>query len=232
MKGVILAGGKGSRLRPLTNFTNKHLLPIYNKPMIYYPIKILIDMGIKEILIISDPEYVNHFFKLLSSEKKFNVKFSYVSKKETGGIGKVLGLAKDFADKDSIAVVLGDNIFEEKFNISNYDEGAMIFLKEVDDPERFGVAEVKKDKVISIEEKPLKPKSNLAVTGLYIYDKNVFDYIKKLNNKRKIEITDINNIYLKKGKLKANFVKGYWVDAGTFESLFKANNLVKKKNKK
>jgi glucose-1-phosphate thymidylyltransferase len=229
MKGVILAGGTGSRLAPLTNVTNKHLLPIYNKPMIYYPLQTLLDMGIKEILIVSGPGHAGHFLNLLGSGKKFNAKFSYAIQDEAGGIAQALGLAEDFSDKDSVAVILGDNIFEDKFDVSAYNEGAMIFLKEVNDPQRFGVAQVENDKVISIEEKPKNPKSNLAVTGLYIYDKNVFEIIKTLkpSGRGELEITDVNNAYIKNNKMQANFVNGFWTDAGTFDSLLRASNLVK-----
>ena len=234
MKGIILAGGTGSRLSPLTDVTNKHLLPIYDKPMIYYPIKTLIDMRINEILIVSGPGHAGHFLNLLGSGKKFDAKFSYAIQEEAGGIAQALGLAEDFADEDSIAVILGDNVFEDKFDLSNYNNGAMIFLKEVTDPERFGVAEVKEDKVISIEEKPKNPKSDFAVTGLYVYDKNVFEIIKTLkpSNRGELEITDVNNAYIKDNKMQANFVKGYWTDAGTFESLIKAGNLVRNKGEK
>jgi len=234
MKGVILAGGTGSRLSPLTDVTNKHLLPVYNKPMIYYPLNTLLGMGITEILIVSGPGHAGHFLNLLGSGKKFNAKFSYAIQEEAGGIAQALGIAEDFADADSIAVILGDNIFEDNFDLSNYSDGAMIFLKEVTDPQRFGVAEVENDNVISIEEKPKLPKTNLAVTGLYVYDNAVFEIIKTLkpSGRGELEITDVNNSYIKRGKMNANFVKGYWTDAGTFESLFRASKLVKEKESK
>lgn len=233
MKGIVLAGGTGSRLLPLTKVTNKHLLPIYNKPMIYYPIETLTSMGIKEILIVSGPGHAGHFLNLLGSGKEFNAKFSYAIQEEAGGIAQALGLAEDFADEEPITVILGDNIFEEKFDLKEYSSGAMLFLKKVPDPQRFGVAEVKDDKIISIEEKPKEPKSDYAVTGLYVYDSEVFDIIKTLkpSNRGELEITDVNNAYLKKNKLNANFIKGYWTDAGTFESLIRANNLVRNKIK-
>ncbi|MFA5125787.1 MAG: sugar phosphate nucleotidyltransferase [archaeon] len=232
MKGIILAGGTGSRLLPLTKVTNKHLLPVYDKPMIYYPIKTLIDMGIKEILIVSGSGHAGHFLNLLGSGKEFSVKFSYAIQEEAGGIAQALGLAEDFADQDNIAVILGDNIFEDKFDLSDYKKGAINFLKEVSDPQRFGVAELKGDKVISIEEKPVQPKSNFAVTGLYVYDKDVFNIIKNLKPSKRgeLEITDVNNAYLKKDQLVAKFVSGYWSDAGTFESLIRASNLVRSKH--
>lgn len=232
MKGIILAGGTGSRLLPLTKVTNKHLLPVYNKPMIYYPLETLIGMGIKDILIISGPGHAGHFLNLLGSGKEFGVKLSYAIQEEAGGIAQALGLAEDFADTDAVSVILGDNIYEDKFDLSNYKSGAKIFLKEVNDPQRFGVAEIVGDKVVSIEEKPTNPKSNFAVTGLYVYDNSVFSIIKTLKPSKRgeLEITDVNNAFIKEGKMKADFVKGYWSDAGTFESLIRASNLVFEKS--
>ncbi len=234
MKGIILAGGTGSRLLPLTKVTNKHLLPVYDKPMIYYPLETLIGMGIKDILIISGPGHAGHFLNLLGSGKEFGVKLSYAIQEEAGGIAQALGLAEDFADTDNVSVILGDNIYEDKFDLSDYKSGAKIFLKEVNDPQRFGVAEIVGDKVVSIEEKPKTPKSNFAVTGLYVYDNSVFSIIKNLkpSQRGELEITDVNNAYLKLGKMKADFVKGYWSDAGTFESLIRASNLVFEKSLK
>jgi len=232
MKGVILAGGTGSRMMPLTKVTNKHLLPVYNKPMIYYPLQTLINAGIREILIISGPGHAGHFVNLLGSGKDFGVKLSYEIQDEAGGIAQALGLAEDFADDDSIAVILGDNIFQDGFekDIMNFSDGSMIFLKEVEDPERFGVAELDGDRVIGIKEKPKNPKSNFAVTGLYVYDKNVFSIIGQLkpSDRGELEITDVNNYYVKKGDMKAIHVRGYWSDAGTFESLLRASQLVRK----
>ncbi len=236
MKGVILAGGTGSRLYPLTKVTNKHLLPVYDKPMIYYPLKTLIDAGIKDILIVSGKEHAGGFLKLLGSGEEFNVRLTYEIQDKAGGIAQALSLAEKFADKEKIIVVLGDNIIED--SIKNYaeqfekDDSAFIFLKEVDKPERFGVADLKEKKVVSIEEKPKKPKSNFAVTGIYMYSSEVFQIIKTLkpSGRNELEITDVNNAFIKKGKLKANFLKGYWSDAGTFESLFHAAQLVKNKN--
>ena len=234
MKGIILAGGTGSRLLPLTKVTNKHLLPVYNKPMIYYPLETLIGMGIKDILIISGPGHAGHFLNLLGSGKEFGVKLSYAIQEEAGGIAQALGLAEDFADTDAVSVILGDNIYEDKFDLSDYKSGAKIFLKEVNDPQRFGVAEIVGDKVVSIEEKPTNPKSNFAVTGLYVYDNSVFSIIKTLKPSKRgeLEITDVNNAFIKEGKMKADFVKGYWSDAGTFESLIRASNLVFEKSLK
>jgi glucose-1-phosphate thymidylyltransferase len=233
MKGVILAGGTGSRLGMLTRVTNKHLLPVYDKPMIMYPIETLKNMGICNIIIVSGPGHAGHFVNLLGSGKEFGVKLSYEIQDEAGGIAQALSLAEDFADNDSVAVILGDNIFEDKFDISRYSGGAMIFLKEVTDPERFGVAELKGDEVIGIEEKPKKPKSNLAVTGLYIYDKDVFRVIKTLkpSARGELEITDVNNEYISRGKMQAEKVEGFWSDAGTFDSLMRSSALVLRKSK-
>lgn len=234
MKGIILAGGTGSRMMPLTKVTNKHLLPVYNKPMIYYPLHTLIDAGIKDILIISGKGHAGDFLELLGSGKEFGVKLSYAIQEEAGGIAQALGLAEDFADNESVCVILGDNIFEDKIKINDFKTGSMIFLKQVPDPHRFGVAELKGNKVIGVEEKPRTPKSNYAVTGLYVYDEQVFDIIKTLkpSGRGELEITDVNNAYLKKGKMKAFMLKGFWTDAGTFESLFRANDLIRQKTNK
>jgi len=231
MKGVILAGGTGSRMLPLTKVTNKHLLPIYNKPMIYYPLQTLIDAGIKEVLIVSGPGHAGDFVNLLGSGKDFGVRLSYEIQDEAGGIAQALGLAKNFADEDNITIILGDNIFEDKFDLMDYTGGAMIFLKEVDDAQRFGVAELSGKEVVSIEEKPKRPKSNLAVTGLYVYDKHVFDIIRTLkpSARGELEITDVNNEYIKRKKMQAKIVNGFWSDAGTFESLFRASTLIRDK---
>jgi len=234
MKGVILAGGTGSRLEPCTKVTNKHLLPVYNKPMIYYPLFTLINAGIKEILIVSGPEHSGHILNVLGSGKKFKVKLTYEIQDLPLGIANALSLAEDFADIQSLAVILGDNIFQDpikkyvkEFEINS--EGAAIFLKKVVDPERFGVPVFKNKKIIKIEEKPSKPKSNYAVTGLYFYDKNVFDIVRNLKPSKRgeYEISDTNNAYLNEGKLKYHVVKGFWGDAGTFSSLFRASKLVK-----
>lgn len=233
MKGVILAGGTGSRLLPLTKVTNKHLLPIYNKPMIYYPLYTLINSGIKDIMIISGREHAGHFLGLLGSGKDFGVNFKYAVQEEAGGIAQALSLVESFVGNDSVAVILGDNIFENHFKeeVLNFNKGAKIFLKEVPDPKRFGIAEIDFNKIISINEKPQHPKSNYAVTGLYLYDCNVFDIIEELkpSERGELEITDVNNGYLNKGQLKYSIFKGYWSDAGTFDSLLKAILLVSKK---
>jgi len=236
MKGVILAGGTGSRMMPCTKVTNKHLLPVYDKPMIFYPLQTMIDGGIKDILIVSGPGHAGHFLNLLGSGKDFGVKLTFEIQDKAGGIAQALGLAESFADEGPVIVILGDNIFEDsiKKDVQNFKGGAKIFLKEVHDPERFGVAELKGDKVMSIEEKPKKPKSNWAVTGLYIYDADVFKVIKTLkpSARGELEITDVNNYYVKKGKMEAAFLKGFWSDAGTFDSLLRASQLVKEKKSK
>ena len=231
MKGVVLAGGFGTRLLPLTKITNKHLLPVWDKPMIYYPIQTLVDAGIKEILIVSGPEHSGHFLRLLGSGKEFGVKFTYEIQEEAGGIAQALGLAEDFAGNNSVAVVLGDNIFGEKFDFSDFRGGARIFLMKVPDPQRFGVPKLEGDKVVLIEEKPKEPKSSYAVTGLYIYDNEVFKVIRTLKSSARgeLEITDVNNAYIKRGELTYSILDGWWTDAGTFESLLRANNLVAKK---
>lgn len=233
MKGIILAGGTGSRLYPLTKVTNKHLLPVYDKPMIYYPMQTLIDAGIKDILVVSGPGHAGDFLNLLGSGKEFGIKLNYTIQDKAGGIAEALGLAEDFAEDDNgLITILGDNIFEDKFEISDFKEGGRIFLKEVDNPCRFGVAEVKGNKVIGIEEKPKEPKSSYAVTGCYIYNKDVFNIIKTLkpSHRGELEITDVNNYYIKKGKMDCRILKGQWTDAGTFDSLVKAS-LMMQKNK-
>jgi glucose-1-phosphate thymidylyltransferase len=239
MKGVILAGGLGTRLTPITKVTNKHLLPVYNKPMIYYPLETLINAGIKDILIVSGPEHSGHFLRLLGSGKDFGVKLTYEIQEEPNGIAHALSLAEDFVEGESFVAILGDNIFED--NISEFakefekmGEGACVLLKEVPDANRFGVAEVKGDKIVSIEEKPKNPKSNYATVGLYMYDRTVFDIIRTLkpSARGQYEITDVNNAYLKKGQLKYFIMKGFWSDAGTFESLFRAATFVKEREEK
>jgi len=232
MKGIILAGGTGSRLEPCTKVTNKHLLPVYNKPMIYYPLQTLIDAGMKEIIIVSGKGHAGHFVNLLGSGKDFGVKLSYEVQDEAGGIAQALSLTETFCEKQSMMVILGDNIFEDTFVVNDFSNGAKVYLKEVPDPQRFGVADINSDgKVLSIEEKPTKPKSHYAVTGLYLYDPAVFDVIRKLEPSKRgeLEITDVNNAYLKRSGLRSVMVKGFWSDAGTFESLYHATNLVMRK---
>jgi dTDP-4-dehydrorhamnose reductase/glucose-1-phosphate thymidylyltransferase short form len=230
MKGIILAGGTGSRLYPLTKVTNKHLLPVYDKPMIYYPLETLVAAGIKDIMIVSGRGHVGHFLELLGSGKEFGVRLTYEIQEGAGGIAQALGLAESWAGTDSVAVILGDNIFQDdiKKDVEAFESGAKIFLKEVPDAHRFGVAEVKGSRVLGIEEKPKAPKSNLAVTGLYLYDAGVFAIIKTLkpSGRGELEITDVNNAYIRRGAMEFAVLKGFWSDAGTFESLLRASMMV------
>ncbi len=241
MKGVILAGGLGTRLYPLTHATNKHLLPVYDKPMIYYPIQTLIRAGIKEILVVVSGPYSGHFIHVLKNGKEFGInhlEYAYQEKPD-GGIADALSLAEDFADEQSVAVILGDNTTDADISkpIQEFTDGATIFLKKVPDPKRFGVPrfdENDQSKIVEIIEKPKDPPSEYAVTGLYIYDKEVFRYIKecKPSWRGELEITDINNAYLKQQKLTGARLDGYWLDAGTFDTLFSAGEYWAKKGKK
>jgi glucose-1-phosphate thymidylyltransferase len=239
MKGIVLAGGLGTRLLPLTKVTNKHLLPIYNKPMIYYPVETLVQAGIQEILIVTGGNNAGEFLRLLGNGKEFGLKhIHYTYQEGEGGIAEALGLAEHFADEEPIVVILGDNIIEGdiKKAVTRFQKqgrGAKILLKEVDDPERFGVAEIHEDKVVHIEEKPREPKSNYAVTGIYMYDSTVFDIIHGLepSQRGELEITDVNNAYIKRGEMSFDILEGWWTDAGTFESLFRANALLSEKMK-
>jgi len=234
MKGVVLAGGLGTRLNPLTKITNKHLLPVYNKPMIFYPIETLIKAGITDIMIVTGGSYAGDFLRLMGNGKEFGLKhINYTYQEGEGGIADALSLAEYFADGEPICVILGDNLIEKNIvrAVEKYrkqKDGAKIILKEVPDPERFGVAEMKKGKLLRIVEKPVKPESNLAVIGIYMYDSTVFDIIKTLkpSNRGELEITDVNNAYIRKGKMTWETLQGWWTDAGTFESLLRANVLV------
>lgn len=233
MKGIILAGGTGSRMHPNTKVTNKHLLPVYNKPMIYYPIEKLVEAGIESIMIVSGPGHAGHLLNLLGSGKEFGVKFSYEIQDEAGGIAQALGLCEDFADEERVAVILGDNIFQDSIagaveDFIKQPAGAKVFIKEVGDPNRFGVAEIDGDKIVGIEEKPQHPKSNFAVTGLYMYDKQVWNVLKTLkpSGRGELEITDVNNFYVKERQMTFEELNGWWTDAGTFPSWFRANRLV------
>ena len=241
MKGVILAGGTGSRLYPLTHATNKHLLPIYDKPMIYHVINTLTKSGITDITIVLGGESVGDFIRLLGDGNKHGATFSYVYQETPGGIAEALYLTKPIIEGEKIAVILGDNIFEETFEteinyFKNTDCNCLLFLKEVDEPERFGVVAFDKEGMIdSIEEKPEKPKSNKAVTGLYFYDENVFNVIQKIildvgySKRGELEITDVNNYYINNYKTQGRLLEGFWSDAGTFDTLLKTSNFIKSK---
>jgi glucose-1-phosphate thymidylyltransferase len=234
MKGVILAGGLGTRLYPLTKVTNKHLLPVYDKPMIYFPIQTLINAGIDDILIVTGGNNAGDFLKLLGNGKEFGLKhINYTYQEGEGGIAQALSLAEFFASGEEICVVLGDNIIEKNIrraveNFKRQKGGAKILLKEVPDPQRFGVPELKGDRIVRIEEKPKRPRSQYAVIGIYLYDQEVFNIIKTLkpSDRGELEITDVNNWYIEKGLMTWDILEGWWTDAGTFESLLRANQLV------
>ncbi|MGH9406827.1 MAG: sugar phosphate nucleotidyltransferase [Terriglobia bacterium] len=234
MKGVVLAGGTGSRLHPLTRVTNKHLLPVYDRPMIYYPIQTLVDAGIKDILLVTGGQNAGEFLRLLGNGKSFGLKhLNYTYQEGEGGIADALRLAQHFADGQPICVVLGDNLIETDIidarqAFERQEGGARILLKDVPDPERFGVPVFDGDRIIRVEEKPKVPRSNYAVIGIYMYDGTVFDRIAKLkpSGRGEFEITDVNNQYLAEDSLSHSILEGWWTDAGTFESLLRANNLV------
>jgi len=232
MKGIVLAGGTGSRLFPLTKVTNKHLLPVGNKPMIYHPIEKLIEADIAEILVVTGVEHMGHVVALLGSGADFGCRFTYKVQDQAGGIAQALSLAENFVHGDSMCVILGDNIFQDSIDsfVKSYlkqKTGAKIILKEVPDPHRFGVAELRGSKVRRITEKPAHPRTNWAVTGVYFYDDEVFEIIRKLkpSGRGEYEITDVNNHYIKQDKMTYGFFKGWWTDAGTFESLKRADEL-------
>lgn len=232
MKGIILAGGTGSRLYPLSKVTNKHLLPVGKVPMIYHPISKLKAAGVKKIMIITGKEHAGAIVNLLGSGFEMGLKFTYRIQDQAGGIAQALGLAEDYVGMDKCVVILGDNIFEdgiEKFvqNFENQKHGAKVLVKQVGDPSRYGVAEFFEDKIAGIEEKPEKPKTNYCVTGIYMYDAGVFDIIRTLrpSGRGELEITDVNNEYIKRGTLTYDILEGWWTDAGTFESLSLANSL-------
>lgn len=237
MKGVILAGGLGKRLYPLTKITNKHLLPIYCKPMVYYPLETLIEAGIKEILIVTGGNNAGDFLRLLGNGSEFGLRhLNYTYQPGEGGIAQALSLAEHFVGEDKVVVILGDNIVEK--SIASYVQrfeqqslGSRVLLKEVEDPERFGVAQLQGDRIVSIEEKPRYPKSRYIVTGIYMYDSKVFDIIRTLkpSDRGELEITDVNNFYVKNGEMQYDILEGWWSDAGTFESLLRANQLAAQK---
>jgi len=234
VKGVVLAGGLGSRLRPLTAITNKHLLPVYDRPMIYYPIQTLVNAGITDIMIVTGGNSAGDFLRLLGNGKAFGLKhLNYTYQEGEGGIAEALSLVEHFAAKDSVCVVLGDNIIEGNIAVAvqaykNQGRGAKIILKKVPDPARFGVPELSGQNVLRIEEKPSAPRSEYAVIGIYMYDGEVFDIIRTLkpSGRGELEITDVNNAYIKRGQMTWEELVGWWTDAGTFESLLRASNLV------
>jgi glucose-1-phosphate thymidylyltransferase len=234
MKGIVLAGGTGSRLYPLTKITNKHLLPVYDKPMIYYPIQTLVDAGIRDLLIVTGGRNSGDFLRLLANGKEFGLKhINYTYQEGEGGIAEALALAEHFAEGEKICVILGDNIIEGSIresveSFTRQDRGAKILLKEVSDAGRFGVAEIEGDKIVGIEEKPERPKSNFAVTGVYMYDESVFEKTRHLkpSARGELEITDVNNAYIRESTMTFGYLEGWWTDAGTFDSLMRAANLV------
>ena len=234
MKGVVLAGGTGTRLNPLTRVTNKHLLPVFDKPMVYYPIQTLVNAGIQEILLVTGGKNAGDFLRLLGNGRPFGLKhLNYTYQEGEGGIAEALGLAEYFAAGEQICVVLGDNIIENNIchaveAFKKQKEGAKVLLKEVEDAQRFGVAEIQDSRVVGIEEKPAAPKSKYAVIGVYLYDATVFQKIRRLkpSGRGELEISDVNNFYIQEGKLSYEILEGWWTDAGTFDSLLRANKLV------
>lgn len=241
MKGIILAGGNGSRLSPLTDVTNKHLLPVYDEPMLYKVIHTMVNSGITNIQIVLGGDSVGDIVRLIGDGSQFGANVSYVYQEGAGGIAEAISLTEDFVDGEKVAIILGDNIFEDDFEEyvkefeDDYSNECYLFLKEVDDPERFGVAELDGEKVINIEEKPDEPKSNYAVTGLYFYNGNVYDIIKHVedeigySDRGELEITDVNNMYIQRGSAKAVKVDGFWSDAGKFDTLMRSANFIQKK---
>lgn len=237
MKGVILAGGFGTRLYPLTFATNKHLLPVFDKPMVFYPIQTLVSAGVKEIIVITGGPHAGHFLRVLKNGKELGVKhLEYAFQENKGGIADALSLAEDFADGGPVVAILGDNTTDADISqaLKDFKEGGLIFLKKVSDPERFGVPVFdprNKRKIIKIEEKPKKPKSSFAVTGLYVYDNQVFDFIRQCRPSRRgeLEITDVNNFYVRADQMHWESLDGYWLDAGTFRTLYLANKYWAKK---
>ena len=228
MKGVILAGGLGTRLYPLTHATNKHLLPVFDRPMIYYPIQTLVNAGITEVMVVTGGPHAGHFLAVLRNGEQLGLThLEYAYQENEGGIAQALALCEDFADGEDIGVILGDNTTDADIGpaVRTFEKGARIFLKSVPDPERFGVPVFNGGDIVKIEEKPKDPKSNYAVTGLYIYDNKVFDYVKtcKPSGRGELEITDVNNLYIESGELSWVELEGFWSDAGTFESLYRTN---------
>ena len=231
MKGVIVSAGLGTRMRPLTNIVSKNLLPVYNKPLIYYSIEILKEAGISDIILIVNKRDIKQYKTIVGNGDGFDVKIIYAIQHEQKGTAHAILCAEEFAGGENIAVIFADNILEDKIDAGNFKGGARIFLKQVPDPERFGIAEIKDGRIISLEEKPKEPKSNYAVIGIYIYDSRVFDYIRTLkpSGRGELEITDLNNIYFQNNDLDFSMIKGFWIDAGTFDSMLEAGNLMKER---
>ncbi len=235
MKGILICGGSGTRLRPLTEITNKSLLPVYDKPLVLYPLQTMIDAGIEDIIVITGTEHMDQMASFLGNRTELNCRFSYKVQDEPKGIAHALGMAEEFCDGDDVCAILGDNIYFDDLSehINSFQKGGHIFLKEVSDPERFGVAELEGERVISIEEKPLKPKSNLAQTGCYIYDSRCFEVIRNLkpSERGELEITDVTKWYMEQEELTASTLQDDWIDAGTFESLHRAAKEVRARKK-
>lgn len=232
MKGVVLAGGKATRLRPLTKVTNKHLLPIYDKPLIYYPLQAMAQAGVEDVLIITNPEHAGHFIQLLGSGREFGLKLAYELQEEAGGLAQAVSLAESFVGQEKMLVLLGDNIFTddlrpsvERFNAEA--QGAVIFGVQMEHPEQYGVIEMDGERVVGIEEKPSAPKSHLIQTGIYMYDEHVWDHLKGLtpSARGELEITDLNNIYVSSGTMRCETLDGYWIDAGTSHDELLAANI-------
>lgn len=232
MKGVIVSAGHGTRLRPVTNIISKNILPVYDKPMIFYAINTLKKAGVTEILIVVNKAHIDQYKTLLKNGEDFNIPISYTIQEEQKGTAHAVGCAEEFANGENIVVIFADNIFEDDFNFRDFKEGARIHLKEVPNPEELGVTEIKDGKIISMEEKPKEPKSNYGMCGLYIYDKDVFDYIRTLkpSARGELESPDLLTIYHEKDKLDYRIVEGVWIDAGTFDAMLRASNFVKNKN--
>lgn len=234
MKGIIMAGGRATRLRPLTEVTNKHLLPVYNKPLIFYPLEAMVKAGITEVLIVTNPEHAGHFVNLLRSGQKWGLRLSYEIQEEAGGMAQVVGLAEPFARGSKVLVLAGDNIFTQSLKPSvdrfkELDRGAMTFAKKVDQPQHYGVVELDGNRVVSIVEKPPEPRSPYAQMGIYMYDERVFDFVKrqKPSGRGELEITDLNNLYVEEGTCYGEVLEGYWIDVGvSFDELLAANNTV------
>ena len=234
MKGIIMAGGKATRLRPLTEVTNKHLLPVYNKPLIFYPLEAMVKAGITEVLIVTNPEHAGHFVNLLRSGQKWGLRLSYEIQEEAGGMAQVVGLAEPFARGSKVLVLAGDNIFTQSLKpaverFRQLERGAMTFAKKVDEPQHYGVVELEEGKVVSIVEKPPEPRSPYAQMGIYMYDERVFEFVKrqKPSGRGELEITDLNNLYVEEGTCYGEVLEGYWIDVGvSFDELLAANNTV------